>query len=90
LRKYLQEQGPGYSEEPQIQESLETSEAEGSSTASTAEETQSVETRDEDVVASPQSVLSFSGPVNAAAPAATPLRRGFLKQLLSRFSSGEG
>jgi 3-hydroxyisobutyrate dehydrogenase-like beta-hydroxyacid dehydrogenase len=90
LRKYLHEQGPEYSEEPQIQESLETSEAEGSSTASTAEETQSVETRDEDVVASPHSVLSFSGPVNAAAPAATPLRRGFLKQLLSRFSSGEG
>jgi len=36
-------------------------------------------------------VLAFSGTMNVTAPvpAPVPLRRGFLKQLLSRFSSAE-
>jgi len=89
LRKYLHEPGPGFSEEPQIQEPLEQSDAEGSIAASAGAETQNVEAQEAGLVASPEPVLSFSGTMNATAPAATPLRRGFLKQLLSRFSSGE-
>jgi len=34
--------------------------------------------------------LSFSGAGDGSARTASPLRRGFLRQLLSRFSSGEG
>jgi hypothetical protein len=40
-------------------------------------------------VGSQESLLSFSGAVSAATPAAAPVRRGLLKQLLSRFSSGQ-
>src|SRR6266540_4409812 len=91
LRKYLHEPGPGYSEEPQIQEPIEQSEAEESITGSAEAETENVEPQQANLVASPNSVISFSGTMNATAPvpASTPLRRGFLKQLLSRFSSGE-
>src|SRR6476660_5531195 len=91
LRKYLHEPGLGLSEEPQIQEPLEQSDAEESITASAGAETQNVEPQEAGVVASPEPVLSFSGTINTTAPvpASTPLRRGFLKQLLSRFSSGE-
>ena len=89
LRKYLHEPGPGYSEESQIQEPFEQSEAEESISALAEAETQNVESQEAGIVASTESVLTFSGTMNATAPAATPLRRGFLKQLLSRFSSGE-
>jgi 3-hydroxyisobutyrate dehydrogenase-like beta-hydroxyacid dehydrogenase len=89
LRKYLHEPGAEYPEEPQIQEPLEQSEGEASITASAAAQTSNVEAQEAALVASPEPVLSFSGTMNPTAPAATPLRRGFLKQLLSRFSSGE-
>jgi hypothetical protein len=90
LRKYLHEPGPGYSEEPQIQEALEQSEAEEAIAVSAEAETRNVESQKESPVASSEPARSLSETMNAAAPAATPLRRGFLKQLLSRFSSGEG
>jgi hypothetical protein len=89
LRKYLHEPGPGFSEERQIQESLEQSAAEESIAASTGAETKNVEPQEAGFVASPESALGFSGTMNPTAPTATPLRRGLLKQLLSRFSSGE-
>jgi len=89
LRKYLPEPSSGFSGEPQTRESLEKSEAEESITASAGGETQSAESQGEALVTCPQPVLGFSGTKNAAPPAATPLRRGFLKQLLSRFSSGD-
>jgi 3-hydroxyisobutyrate dehydrogenase-like beta-hydroxyacid dehydrogenase len=86
LRKYLHEPGPAFSEESQIQEPLEQSEE--SITASAEMLTDSVEPQEPGLVASTESMLSFGGTMNATAPAATPLRRGFLRQLLSRFSSG--
>src|SRR5215510_8343910 len=89
LRKYLNEPSPGHSEESQTQERLEQSDAEDSITASAGGETQSGEPQEPGPVTSPEPVLSFSETMNATAPATTPLRRGFLKQLLSRFSSGE-
>src|SRR4029453_7233037 len=89
LRKYLHEPGPGFSEEPQIQEPLEQSDAQESIAASAEAETQNAEPQEAGLVAASESVLGLSGTMNATAPPATPLRRGFLKQLLSRFSSGE-
>src|SRR5262249_11552324 len=89
LRKYLHEPGPGDSKESQIQEPFEQSEAEESISALAETDTQDVESQEAGIVASTESVLTFSGTINPTAPAATPLRRGFLKQLLSRFSSGE-
>jgi 3-hydroxyisobutyrate dehydrogenase-like beta-hydroxyacid dehydrogenase len=89
LRKYLHEPSPGYSEEPQIQEPLEQSGTEESILASAGAETEDVEPQKAGLVASSESVLSFSGTVNTTTPPAAPLRRGFLRQLLSRFSSGE-
>ena len=89
LRKYLHEPSPGHAEEPQIQEPLEQFNAEESMTASAESETQNVEAQETGLLESPQPALSFSGTMSTTAPAATPLRRGFLKQLLSRFSSGE-
>jgi hypothetical protein len=90
LRKYLHEPGTTHPEEPQIPEALEQSEAEESITALAGEETPNVEPQEAGVAASPESLLAFGGTMNATAPVpvATPLRRGFLKQLLSRFSSG--
>jgi 3-hydroxyisobutyrate dehydrogenase-like beta-hydroxyacid dehydrogenase len=89
LRKYLHEPGPGDSEESQIQEPFEQSDAEKSISGSEGGETQNVEPQEAGPGVSPEPVLSLSGTMNATAPAATPLRRGFLRQLLSRFSSGE-
>jgi len=89
LRKYLHEPEPGFSEQPQNGESLEQSDAEESIGASADEKTQNVEPQKAALVASPESVLGFSGTMNTTTPTPTPLRRGLLKQLLSRFSSGE-
>jgi len=91
LRKYLHDPGTEYAKEEQIQEPLEQSEAEESIIALASAETPTVEAQKPDLVASPDPLLGFTGTVNATAPvpAAAPLRRGFLKQLLSRFSSGE-
>ena len=89
LRKYLHEPTPGYSEESQIQESPEESNVEESITALETSEEKSVEPQEPGIVASPEPALSFSSTVNVATPATAPLRRGFIKQLLSRFSSGE-
>jgi 3-hydroxyisobutyrate dehydrogenase-like beta-hydroxyacid dehydrogenase len=89
LRKYLHEPVPGFSEEPQIQEPLERPDAEESITVSAAAETEDIEPQEAGLVASPESVIGFSETMNATAPAPAPLRRGFLRQLLSRFSSQE-
>jgi 3-hydroxyisobutyrate dehydrogenase-like beta-hydroxyacid dehydrogenase len=89
LRKYLHEPVPEYSEGSQTQELLEQSEAEEPITALAGAETPNIESQEAGLVASPESLLGFSGTMNATAPVATPLRRGFLKQLLSRFSSGD-
>ena len=65
LRKYLDEPGPGYSEESQIQEPLKQSEAEESISALAEAETQNVESQEAGIVASTESVLTFSGTMNA-------------------------
>jgi 3-hydroxyisobutyrate dehydrogenase-like beta-hydroxyacid dehydrogenase len=89
LRKYLHEPNPAFSEEAPIQKSLEQPDAEESIAASAGAETENVKPQEAGFVVSPESALGFGGTMNPTAPTATPLRRGLLKQLLSRFSSGE-
>jgi 3-hydroxyisobutyrate dehydrogenase-like beta-hydroxyacid dehydrogenase len=91
LRKYLQEPVTTHPEEPQIPETLEQSDAEQSITALAGAEAPNIESQEGGVTASPESLLAFNGTMDTIAPvpAAPPLRRNFLKQLLSRFSSGE-
>lgn len=89
LRKYLHEPTQDYFEETQIQEASPQSEVEEPVTASTGADPQNIESQEPGLVASPEPVLGFTGPMDATPAAATPLRGGFLKQLLSRFSSGE-
>jgi 3-hydroxyisobutyrate dehydrogenase-like beta-hydroxyacid dehydrogenase len=85
VRKYLP--APGFYEEPQLQQPDEQPGAEETTAGSVEAETPKPETQEEDVVASPESLLGFSGTMGATVPAAAPVRRGFLRQLLSRFSS---
>ena len=88
-RKYLHDRGPAVYEEPRTEELQSGA---GEATMESAEcEPQSVAAYDGVVNTTEQPLLSFSGTGDAPADAATPLvRRGFLKQLLSRFSSGQG
>jgi 3-hydroxyisobutyrate dehydrogenase-like beta-hydroxyacid dehydrogenase len=87
MRKYLHQPASAFYEEQQVQEPQEESGAEESIAGSVEAETPKLETQGEDVVASPESLLGFSGTMGATVPAAAPVRRGFLRQLLSRFSS---
>jgi 3-hydroxyisobutyrate dehydrogenase-like beta-hydroxyacid dehydrogenase len=89
MRKYLHEPAPAFYEEPQLQQPDEQSGTEESIAPSAEAETPKLETQEAGIVASPESLLGFSATMNATAPAAAPVpvRRGFLRQLLSRFSS---
>src|SRR6266540_1064393 len=74
-------------EEPSTVEQDEQTDAGQSTTGSAESETQSVEPQD---AGSQQPLLGFAAAASGAANETTGLRRGFLKQLLSRFSSGQG
>ena len=87
MRKYLHEPASGFYEEPQLQQPDEQSAAEESIADSIEAETPKLEAQEQGIVASPESLINFSGAVSATVPAAAPLRRGFFRQLLSRFSS---
>jgi 3-hydroxyisobutyrate dehydrogenase-like beta-hydroxyacid dehydrogenase len=87
-RKYLYESSSGIADETQIQESFEQFNVEGPATASTEAGTPSIEPNETAGVAPPEPVLAFSGSTDATSPAGASLRRSFIKQLLSRFSSG--
>lgn len=89
MRKYLHEPASGFYEEPQLEQQDEQSSTEESIADSVEAETVKLEAQEEDIATSPEPLLSFSGPVSATVPTAAPLRRGFFRQLLSRFSSGQ-
>jgi 3-hydroxyisobutyrate dehydrogenase-like beta-hydroxyacid dehydrogenase len=86
-RKYLHEPAAPFSEEPSTVEQNEQSATGESITGSAESETQSAEPQDG---GSQQPLLSFAAAAGGDANETTPLRRGFIKQLLSRFSSGQG
>jgi 3-hydroxyisobutyrate dehydrogenase-like beta-hydroxyacid dehydrogenase len=89
MRKYLHEPASSFHEEPQFQQLDEQAGSEESIADSVEAETPKLETQEETTATSPESLLGFSGAVSVPVPAAAPVRRGFLKQLLSRFSSEE-
>src|SRR2546421_9697856 len=89
LRKYLYEPAPGFYEEPQMPEAqkiIGTEEAVAGSAEAVAENPQ---VQEAGVEVSQESFLGLTGTVSATTPADAPVRRGFLRQLLSRFSSGQ-
>ena len=88
-RKYLRESAPSLYEEPELEEQskqassgepiLEPAESEG----------ETLGPENAGLADSQQPLLALGAAGSAAADATTPMRRGFLKQLLSRFSSGQ-
>ncbi len=88
VRKYLHEPTPALYEEPQAEEQGEEASASELIIGSAEHE---AEKREDMGAAGSQEPLLALGGGGSAAPAETtpPLRRGFLKQLLSRFSSGQ-
>jgi len=86
-RKYLQDASPAPYEEPQTQEQDEQVDAAEPNIALAESETDNV--AEAAGLATSQPLLAFAEPANSAPAATTRLRRGFLKQLFSRFSSAQ-
>jgi hypothetical protein len=92
-RKFLHETAPAIYEQPEMEARGEESDAAEPLTATAASATPVPEAPDASAMSAQSrklSGLSFSGAGDGSARTASPLRRGFLRQLLSRFSSGEG
>jgi 3-hydroxyisobutyrate dehydrogenase-like beta-hydroxyacid dehydrogenase len=89
-RKFLHDIGPAVYKEPQMEAHNEQSDAGEPVTAATAAETRGLEPQDASAMSAPQPLLSFSGAGDGSGHPASRLRRGFLRQLLSRFSPGQG
>ena len=88
VRKYLHEPTPALYEEPQAEEQGE--EASASELIIGSAEHEAEKREDTGAAGSQEPLLALGGGASAApAETTTPLRRGFLKQLLSRFSSGQ-
>src|SRR5207249_11687473 len=90
VRKYLHEPAPASYEEPHLEEQREQPDLNEAVVPSAESETETMADVAE-LTASPQPVLAFREGGSTAAPADTSarLRRGFLKQLLSKLSSGK-
>jgi 3-hydroxyisobutyrate dehydrogenase-like beta-hydroxyacid dehydrogenase len=91
--KFLHDGAPAVHEEPQMEAQREKSDAGEPVATTTASETPGLEPQDTSPTsAQPRKLsgLSFSGAGGGSAHTASPLRRGVLRQLLSRFSSGQG
>src|SRR6266540_164484 len=88
-RKYLHDLWPAGYEEPQTKEQSEQTDDSEPITGTTETETPGPEPQDVDVTGAQQPLLSFGTAVGGPANETTRLRRGFIKQLLSRFSSGQ-
>jgi 3-hydroxyisobutyrate dehydrogenase-like beta-hydroxyacid dehydrogenase len=90
VRKYLHQPAPASYEEPQAEEQGEQAGASEPIIGSAESEAEKLGPEDAGVAGSQQPLLALGGGGSASAPeTTTPLRRGFLKQLLSRFSSGQ-
>ena len=88
-RKYLHEPGLAVQEELQMEKQEDQASVSEPITGAAELETQNREPQDADVAGSPPPLLSFGAANSGAATETTRLRRGFLKQLLSRLSSGK-
>ena len=87
-RKYLH-QPAAASYQPPTAEQDEQATSGPAITGSAESETQSLEPQDAGAADSQEPLLSFGASDGGAANETAPLRRGFLKQLLSRFSPGQ-
>jgi 3-hydroxyisobutyrate dehydrogenase-like beta-hydroxyacid dehydrogenase len=87
-RKYLRESAPSY-EEPQLEDQSEQASGGEPIFGPAESDGEKLEPENAGLADSQQPLLAFGAAGSAAADATTPLRRGFLKQLLSRFSSGQ-
>ena len=88
-RKYLRESAPSFYEEPQLEEQSEQPSGSEPIFGPAESEGETLGPENAGLADSQQPLLAFGAAGSAAADATTPLRRGFLKQLLSRFSSGQ-
>jgi hypothetical protein len=92
-RKFLHDIAPAVHEEPQMEAHHEQSDASEPVSGTTASETPGLEPQNTSPTSAQLRKLSgpsSSGADDGSAHTASPLRRGFLRQLLSRFSSGQG
>jgi 3-hydroxyisobutyrate dehydrogenase-like beta-hydroxyacid dehydrogenase len=90
VRKYLHEPAPTFYEEPQAEEQGEQAGASEPIIRPAEPKAEKLGPEDAGVADSQQPLLALGGGDSAAAAdTPTPLRRGFLKQLLSRLSSGQ-
>jgi len=88
LRKYLYDPAPGFYE-PQTPEGHETIGTEEAVAGSAEAAAENLQVQEAGVVVSQESFLGLTGTVSATTPVDAPARRGFLRQLFSRFSSGQ-
>ena len=88
-RKYLHDSVPASYEEPHTEEPREQADAGEPIIGPSESEAKKLGPEDAGVADSPQAVLAFGETGIAAAGTTTRSRRGFLKQLLSRLSSGQ-
>ncbi|PYI45753.1 MAG: NAD(P)-dependent oxidoreductase [Verrucomicrobia bacterium] len=89
-RKFLYDIAPAVHEEPRMEAQDAQSDAGEPVTGTTESEKPSLEPQGASAMSAQQPLLSFSGAGDGLAQTASRLRRGFLRQLLSRFSSGQG
>jgi 3-hydroxyisobutyrate dehydrogenase-like beta-hydroxyacid dehydrogenase len=88
-RKYLHEVEPAFYETPQAEEQGQEVSAGEPTIGSAESEAEKLGPEDAALAGSQQPLLAVNAAGSAAADTPTRLRRGFLKQLLSRFSSGQ-
>jgi 3-hydroxyisobutyrate dehydrogenase-like beta-hydroxyacid dehydrogenase len=88
-RKYLHEPAPAFYEEPQAEEQGQEVSAGEPIFGPAESKGEKLGPEDAGLAGSQQPLLAFGAAGSPAADATTPVRRGFLKQLLSRFSSGQ-
>ena len=89
-RKFLYDIAPAVHEEPRMEAQDAQSDAGEPVTGTTESKKPSLEPQGASAMSAQQPLLSFSGAGDGLAQTASRLRRGFLRQLLSRFSSGQG
>ena len=89
-RKFLHNIAPAVYEEPQMEAQGDQGDAGEPAAVTTVSATPILEPQDARAMSAQQPLVNFSGAGDGSAHIASPLRRGFLRQLLSRFSSGQG
>jgi hypothetical protein len=88
--KFLYDGASAGHEEPQTEAKRQQSDAGEPVAATTASDTPVLEPQDASRKSAQQPLVNFTAAGDGSSHTASPLRRGLLRQLLSRFSSGQG